>query len=439
MLLNDEPYSAAAVRITVNKLENYDKIGTAVIFGHNVLTGINDKEGIYFPSGSKVNDSILSFCNLFKNKDKNADKTTIGRINSNCRIKNFIFHGNVYEGLFVPKKDIEGWFSSKWMRYPKVGSRFNGVRGYNICKKFVNREPEQQISHKGFKVKKPGTVPIQIRGQFKFNENTNFLEDNLNKINPYDIISISYKINGTSCVVGNVLYNSGKTFLQRLFTKRFYRIVYSSHRMVRNEDLKPKINIPGRKNEVYDNDDIYQYWSQMCPEPPKGYTYYFEIAGYYCNPDYSAMDIMIQPGYDYGTDKNGIFSRIYIYRITHTNKFGITKNLNYSEMLNYHYKNIRSKYHQNIEIAPLFFYGCANDFVKYNGDIKVWRQEVLEKIDKDYEGKDCFICKNKVPEEGVVVRIEHGKFRCYKHKSRRFYDRQQELIDGGYVDPEDAN
>jgi len=34
------------------------------------------------------------------------------------------------------------------------------------------------------------------------------------------------------------------------------------------------------------------------------------------------------------------------------------------------------------------------------------KKEVREQVEKDYNEKDCFMCVNKVPEEGIVIRKE---------------------------------
>lgn len=49
------------------------------------------------------------------------------------------------------------------------------------------------------------------------------------------------------------------------------------------------------------------------------------------------------------------------------------------------------------------------------------------------------MCINKVPEEGVVVRIEGNDFEAYKAKSERFYARETAQLDKGELNIEDEN
>ena len=49
------------------------------------------------------------------------------------------------------------------------------------------------------------------------------------------------------------------------------------------------------------------------------------------------------------------------------------------------------------------------------------------------------MCKNEVPEEGCVVRIEGLDFEAYKAKSEAFYARETKLLDKGESNIEDEN
>ena len=64
---------------------------------------------------------------------------------------------------------------------------------------------------------------------------------------------------------------------------------------------------------------------------------------------------------------------------------------------------------------------------------------MINKVKELYNEKDCFICKNKVPEEGCVIRLEKLEFEAYKQKSERFYQRETNLLDKGESNIEDEN
>jgi hypothetical protein len=78
--------------------------------------------------------------------------------------------------------------------------------------------------------------------------------------------------------------------------------------------------------------------------------------------------------------------------------------------------------------------------INYNDEN--WRNEFLEciKNDKDRFGMELDepLCKNKVPREGIVIRINGDKFnRAWKVKTMRHYGIEAEQHDKGEVDMEE--
>lgn len=62
-------------------------------------------------------------------------------------------------------------------------------------------------------------------------------------------------------------------------------------------------------------------------------------------------------------------------------------------------------------------------------DIRYWREKLLEKLVSQFNEKDCYMCKNQVPEEGVVIRKEGSKFEAFKLKSLRFLKKETDDLD----------
>ena len=53
--------------------------------------------------------------------------------------------------------------------------------------------------------------------------------------------------------------------------------------------------------------------------------------------------------------------------------------------------------------------------------VETWIEHFLRKLEEDYNEKDCYICSNIVPEEGIILRKEKTfKYEAYKLKSKRF-------------------
>jgi hypothetical protein len=86
----------------------------------------------------------------------------------------------------------------------------------------------------------------------------------------------------------------------------------------------------------------------------------------------------------------------------------------------------------------LFYYGKLKDFD--NCENESWKEDFIRIIQDKCTEKDCYICRNKVPEEGVVVRKESGfSFKAYKLKSFRFLEHETKLLDSGVSDLESLN
>ena len=144
---------------------------------------------------------------------------------------------------------------------------------------------------------------------------------------------------------------------------------------------------------------------------------------------------MIQKDYDYGcksysnggSTAGGCEHAIYIYRITQTNVEGKVIEFSAKQVQDFCKKN-------GLNAVPELYYGYAGDFYDYNSP-----EEFLQIIKEQFNEKDCYICKNKVPEEGCVVRIEGNDFEAYKAKSNAFFARETKQLDRGELNIEDEN
>jgi hypothetical protein len=88
--------------------------------------------------------------------------------------------------------------------------------------------------------------------------------------------------------------------------------------------------------------------------------------------------------------------------------------------------------------VPLHFYGKAKDLYDINTDVH-WHENFLSNLIRDYNEGDCYICRNKVPREGIVVQKEGEGFEAYKLKSISFLERETKLLDNEVENIEDTN
>ena len=83
-------------------------------------------------------------------------------------------------------------------------------------------------------------------------------------------------------------------------------------------------------------------------------------------------------------------------------------------------------------MVPVEFQGKAKDLHwldSYGVDYSNWRTGLLGVLVDRYLEKECYMCKSKVPGEGVVLRVEGKEWNAFKLKSFKFLMRESEALD----------
>lgn len=233
-------------------------------------------------------------------------------------------------------------------------------------------------------------------------------------------------IHNTSAVFANIPTLRPLKWWEKMLVKlginidnKVYDIVYSSRTVIKNK----YINL--ESNEGFYGEDI---WKVVAKEIehliPKNWTIYAEILGFTPNGN------SIQKGYDYGCKQGE--HKFYIYKISVVNPDGKVIYLTdkqieeYCEKVGLFYKDTFI-YYGNID--NLFESKDFTDWdVLHRKDVRdTWQETLLDYLEYKYNEKDCYMCTNKVPEEGIVLRIEHlEEYEAYKLKSKRFILRESE-------------
>ena len=265
-------------------------------------------------------------------------------------------------------------------------------------------------------------------GQFHFHFDTSQLGKNIHRISPDSLISVTWKMHGTSSIVSNCLVKKNLKWYEKLIkfigvdiVDTEYDYVYSSRKVVKNDAMK-------EYDHFYGEDLWTHAGEQFKGMLHKGETAYFEICGF--TPSGKA----IQGKYDYGCSTNQY--KIYIYRITQTNIGGVITELPW------HQVSHRSK-ELGQETVPEIYYGKANGLVSVlvpwdEEPEEAWRKLFFEWLKNNYVyDQDSQFCKNKIPEEGIVIRVELGDgIENFKLKSFAFLGWESKQLDFGEADME---
>ncbi len=427
-----------------------DRLQIFLVQGCRVITDMSRKPGdvgIFFPLESKLNHELLSGLNMYEDKGLNTDITKKGYVNNKGRIRAVRLRDEPSMGLFLAWSEVSmGLGIPQGGMTINVGMEFDTWNDVLICEKYIPKrasrgEPREKSQR--YNTKKFNRL---VEDQFRLHADTTQLRRNMHKLSPEDLISITYKLHGTSWVVGNVMVHRELTRWEKVcrwfgakIKETEYDIIYSSRSVVKNKFAN------ANPNHYYGVDlwsDIKDY---LDGKVPKGFTLYGEAVGY------TSSGGAIQKGYDYGYKPREKFFHpdfaseqdpyryeeylegkhfgVYVYRITTTNTDGKKVELSWPQIKEF-------CNHYGIKYVPELYYGLAGTWE----DIKMedhWHENLLTRLEGQYLEQDCTMCGTKVPAEGVVVRQDNlFGFSAYKLKSFRFLEKETKELDEEIIDLE---
>lgn len=414
-------YSAIVVKVNAHlPLRKLDNLVHVNIFGNMVLVNKNDTPvgsvGLFFPLETQINHQFLSANNLYRNSELNADRSKKGYFEDSGRVKATKFQGHNSMGFFMPLDSLNYLGLSQ---LPKLGDEFNDIGNQNICKKYIpvpqrtrqSNAPTQPKSRLSFLFNKALQEPksILIDNQVKLHYDTSQLGKNMHIINlEKDMLHITSKLHGTSAVSHYTMTNRPLSLFERLLVKlgiNIKRVEYHNIYTTRNTIKNHLLNREPAK-------DVWFYANEYVKDKlQKGMSFYYEIVGFQPNGK------PVQKNYDYGCVApvgneeftHGKHFKTFIYRITFTNRDGYVYEFTPKQVQQYCLEN-------GLTAVPELWYGFANQLATSN-------DELLAYLQKTYLEFDDKLCVNKVPDEGIVVKINNG-LQAYKLKSFRFFQHE---------------
>ena len=428
-------------------IEGADRLVKTVINGYDIVISKDYKVGdivVYFPVESAISEKYLSANNLYERSEfefnSNAEevknllvesetasedrKTEIAtQIKSMCgffgkrgRVRILKLRGQYSQG-FIAGVDSLINYNSKLSNVDwesLVGTQFNFIEDDEFIWKYI---PPIKDVHSGGgnqsiwkkRMKKLRRFDKLIEGQFSYHYDTQQLQEHIKDLSPNDNVSISVKCHGTSGVFGNLLCNRKLTVWEKI--KKFFGLkvqeteygnIYSSRSVIKNRYINPGAQ------SFYDIDIWGCVNRDFSPYITKGMTVYGEIVGYLEN-----SDKMIQKNHDYGC-KPGQW-KFMPYRITMTDEMGNKTEWDIDAVDKWTRDLVAA--HPELADKTMFlnilYYGRLGDLYPDIKEDEHWHENLLERMKND---KDRFLmeldepmCKNKVPREGIVIRIIRDK------------------------------
>lgn len=421
----------------------------AQIDGYTICVGIDEAEGlyVYFPTSCTINPQLLSFANLYRHTEKNANpEKKAGFFEDNGRVKTIKLRGQVSEGFLLPVSILQDFIVSSVnveltniepnVEFDAVehnGKEFWINKKYIIEKKFSSDSSNKNQKH----VKKFNKL---IENQFRFHYDTVIAKKEPWCIQPTDLIHLSYKIHGTSGISAYVLCKKPLSFFDKIANilsgkswneeVHQYDYIYASRTVVKNIKYNSKVTPGFYGCDVWSKADEF-----LKPHLIKGMTLYYEIVGFLPNGGY------IQKGYDYGCvppiGNNEYIPekhfKVRVYRITLTNVDGLVHEFSPMEV---------KTWCENEGLTPVTtcYYGIAKDLypdIELNDD---WNAKFWERLADDknfYMEMNSPDCNNKVPHEGLVIKKDDMYSRAWKLKCFAFLRGEAEELDAGESNIED--
>ena len=425
------------------------KLKCCTVDGFNIITGIDSEPGlyVYFPTACCINSNFLSFTNLYRHSELNADSKKTGMFEDNGRVKAIRLRGELSEGFILPIVVLENYIVSStnisFNEEIKEGTEFDQIehegKTFWINKKYIPKNTKiQNISGNNNEktIKQPKGIDKLVDGQFRLHYDTILIKKCPHIIQPNDLISITEKIHGTSGISARVLCKQDlnwKQIIAKWLTEEefnTYDYLYSSRKVIKNQFYNKNVTLGFYGCDVWAEAD-----KIVKPCLSKGMTLYYEIVGFLPNGNY------IQKDYDYGCvppKENETYThekhfKVRVYRVTITNIDGAVHEFSAREV---------QQWCKHVGLTPVteYFYGYAQDLYPDLNPSEHWTDNFIARLanDKNFNMEmNSPSCNNKVPHEGIVIKIENMKSEAFKLKCFAFLDKEGKELDKGETNIED--
>lgn len=468
-----QEYSTIVVVIgDVVPIEGSDFLATTIVDGTQMVVRKDQVKSMdvmfYAQNETMLNKDFLGANNLFdvSNRDKNANFEEVSKLldegkndeaNKLCgyfskhgRVRMIRLKGEYSMGFLFSQKEMANWVPevADVNMNNLIGVEFDTVNGELFCKAYVPPRRQQsqpgdsKLNKRNKRLKRFNRI---VDGSISFHYDTQPLHKNMCQINPTDNVIISNKLHGTSAIFAHIEVKNPKKLpvhkkMWNWFCDVFkinakvidytldYDVISASRTVIKNQYINTGVN------GGYYGTDLWSEWGRFLKAYiPEDMTVYGEICGYV-----TGSDKMIQKGYDYGCDVGENF--FMPYRIVSIED-GKKREWNVSEVNNWTVELVKKHPELAGKIRPetVLYSGTLQDLYPEIDTKNHWHENVLAAMRKDVKNfgmeKNEPECKNKVPREGIVLRIEGDIIpRAFKLKAMSFANREAKLYDAEFLD-----
>ncbi len=405
-------YAAVVVKITaINKLDNCDNVVGVPVLGYQAIVSNDIKIGdigIVFPAETQLSEEFCHVNNLYRDAEKNADPTAKGYVENTRRVKAMRFRGHRSDALFMPLNSL--FYTGFETGQLKVGDVFDKLRSFDICQKYVIKQPVSRVEKNKQKAKERRVDDKFLPQHF---DTDNYFR-NADSLPDDALLIITAKLHGTSVRLANTLVKRKLSFRDRI-AKRFgvtvkdqeYDYIAGSRRVIKDPQ-------DSDHNHFYKTDVWTETLEHVRGMLPESFIVYGELVGW------TRDGSPIQTNYTYGIPAGT--SELYVYRVAYINTQGLLTDLAWDQVKEF-CKD------RGLKHVPELGRMSARHF-------KAYVEDLLDISFNEFGYKDCPPVGSKLVDEGVCVRIDGLSPYILKAKSPVFLQHETKLLDKGVEDME---
>lgn len=423
-------------------IEGADRIVSSVVYGEALILGKADNpigtRGIIIDAESKIHPEIVSRLNMYRHSEYNLDKSQVGYMHDDCRVRQIRLKGCKCTALFLSFEQLEKVVGPISL---DDGIQSNEINKIAICEKYV-RKYNQGNSSLG----KSGKAREDLTPLFKEHFATGHLLRNLHLLENGDNVVITLKQHGTSGRASLTPRTPKRSFWDRLLGRHpqtQYAFAVGSRKVVKSVDGVYK------QGQSYYDTDIWSLSAERFKNLLQpGETVYYEIIGYIptgefihgCQSTEKLKKFLSKEEYEFTYETYGdricmVYGceegeyRVQVYRMSLTNEQGVE--------VDYSWNRVKLRCNEmGVEHVPEIMQATLT---KHIDDIFVGGVR-LENLANQLVDVTPDPIEPSTLREGIVLRVDKGKEipLFLKHKSFRHKVLENIIKDNtDYVDIEE--